>query len=166
MKSNRLEFFKNLSLYLLSLSIYLFQIYIVYTIESTSSTYLVHFKFIYFLFYLLSLVSNIQTALTNPGFISHDNNTQFINYYKHTRKTAVNRALMFNKNIPKHLLNPPFEEEEFSDCDNDDREFQTNDKVQEILQTFKREMLFDISECKKCHIAKLPSTHHCSLCHL
>jgi hypothetical protein len=159
-------------LFCLYLIFVLVQIYVVLSIDDKrikNATFLFYFKNLYFVFIFISSICHIQSSITNPGKIVHDNNVEYIDFYVTTRSIGVKRAEIFNRSS-RHLIRAPVEdedndEEEYSDTENDDNiympsPFFTDEKIQGL----NKELEYEFSRCTKCNVCRMPNVHHCSLC--
>ena len=127
-------------------------------------------KYIYYFFYFMALLSFIMTLITDPGYVTNDNNEKFIYLYQKTRKYSLARANIYNQN---HNLLKPIEGDDndlYSDqlSSEDDQIFDETNYQKNLYQNckkFRNQLGFDVKQCTKCHIIKLCGTMHCSVCH-
>ena len=127
-------------------------------------------KYIYYFFYFMSLLSFIMTLITDPGYVTDDNNEKFIYLYQKTRKYSLARANIYNQN---HNLIKEIEGDDndlYSDqLSSEEEQFFEETNYQKHLyrncKKFRNQLGFDIKQCRKCHIIKLCGTMHCAVCH-
>ena len=126
-------------------------------------------KNIYIFFYFMALLSFIMTYITDPGYVTEENNEKFIYLYKNTRKYSLKRARVYNKNHS-------FESDEDTNDDlgtdelssNDEQNFkeaQWQNNLYINCKKYKNCLKFKVKQCRQCHIVKVSGIVHCSICH-
>ena len=127
-------------------------------------------KYIYYFFYFMSLLSFIMTYITDPGYVTDDNNEKFIYLYQKTRKYSLARANIYNQNHNLIKIIEGDDNDLYSDqlSSEDDQFFEETNYQKHLYQNckkFRNQLGFDIKQCRKCHIIKLCGTMHCATCH-
>ena len=127
-------------------------------------------KYIYYFFYFMALLSFIMTLITDPGYVTNDNNEKFIYLYQKTRKYSLARANIYNQNHNLLKLIEGDDNDLYSDqlSSADDQIFDETNYQKNLYQNckkFRNQLGFDVKQCTKCHIIKLCGTMHCSVCH-
>lgn len=154
------------------LLIYVFagiQIYVLINVEDgqkiKNTSYLYFWKNVSFILLFLSTICHLQSSFTDPGLITHSNNIEFIDFYSDTRSLAVSRANLYNKSS-RHLIRPPEDDEEFdSDCEYDDSYYAESPLFnEEKINEMNKEFGYELSQCKKCKVCRMPGVHHCVTC--
>ena len=126
-------------------------------------------KYIYIFFYFMALLSFIMTYITEPGYVTEENNEKFIYLYKKTRKYSLERGRIYNRNHS-------FESDEDTNDDlgtdelssNDEQKFkeaQWQDKLYINCKKYKNCLKFKVKQCRQCHVVKVSGIVHCSICH-
>lgn len=148
------------------------QIYSIYLMKEPvgSNSYLIYFKSLFYALNILVIISHLQSSFTDPGKIKHSNNVTYIEFYCKMRALAVKRAEIINNNL-RHLIrpqNPIYEDnddEDLSDCENDDYIYEKSNEITEnFIQELNKSNGLNFELCKKCHVARAPGSHHCSIC--
>lgn len=131
-------------------------------------------RYIYIIFYLMALFSFIMTYITEPGYVTQENNQQYIYLYQKTRKYSLNRAEIYNQN---HINNSKNQEDDDDDnydlftdglSSDDEKIFkESNDQKKFYIncKKYKNLLNFDVKQCRQCFIIKVCGTMHCSVCH-
>ena len=127
-------------------------------------------KYIYYFFYFMALLSFIMTLITDPGYVTNDNNEKFIYLYQKTRKYSLARANIYNQNHNLLKLIEGDDNDLYSDqlSSEDDQIFDETNYQKNLYQNckkFRNQLGFDVKQCTKCHIIKLCGTMHCNVCH-
>ena len=127
-------------------------------------------KYFYYFFYYMTLLSFIMTYITDPGYVTDDNNEKFIYLYQKSRKYSLERANMYNQN---HNLIKEIEGDDndlYSDhlSSEDEQIFEETNYQRNLYnkcKRFRNQLGFDIKQCRQCHIIKVCGTMHCAVCH-
>jgi hypothetical protein len=80
---------------------------------------------------------------------------------------AVKRAEHFNNQM-KHLIRPPVEEDDESECSDAEYDYDDYDESQlfstESITELNKQFGYNFNKCNKCNVCRMPGVHHCSVC--
>ena len=166
-----MSFFKDRLGIILFISSYILIIFLTFGIfitnDLTDDSFLIYHKTLFLIICILVILSHFQSAITNPGIITHENNVRVLELYISTHQHCIKNADLYNAKF-KELLEQENEEDEcITSDDNDDFGYFYDLNTQicdsdmnEICEKYK----VKLTRCRKCLVVRVPNTHHCTKC--
>lgn len=147
--------------------IFLISIGVLITYDNSQLTYINYHKIIYLLNCILVILCHIQSSITNPGIITHENNLRVIELYISTHQHCIQNADSYNKKFKDMLEEEKDEGEYVTEDDNFDfghsYSVKTNIRDAAIVEISK-EYKVKLTRCRKCLVVRVPNAHHCTKC--
>ena len=135
-------------------------------------TYLLFHRLYFSIIAILATISHIRAYITNPGRITHDNNLSVLEYYITAHKQYSNKADDLNIQYRQYFqmlqrTQPPDSDSDHSEIDSGDEGhvYSQNTMLSDTnMETINKDHKMSFERCVRCHVVRVPNTHHCSKC--
>ena len=135
--------------------------------DNSDSSFILYHKTIFYTTCILVIVCHIQSAITDPGVITNENNIRLLELYVSTHSHCIANAEKYNIKFRDLLQEEKEENDYLTEDDNYDfgHEYDIKNSIRDSAMTdISTEFKIKLSRCRKCLVVRVPNAHHCTKC--
>lgn len=135
--------------------------------DNSAISFIFYHKIVFFFTGIVIILCHIQSAVTDPGVITHEGNIRLLEMYISTHQHCIANADKYNLKFRDLLQEEKDDDYNNTEDDNSDfgHQYEINSQIRdaaivEISSLYK----VKLSRCRKCLVVRIPNAHHCTKC--